>query len=195
VTLTCLGDIDGLAGYFPDPEENRGDGGESKVSTGLPRSWSNVAMTNHSIVTRLFGLARQLWSKFAPLPARVEAIQVVADLCSRSRRELLVENAILRHQLNVLRRSSGRPRLGLRDRLRLLLGAALLPAWRKAIVIVQPETILRWHRRGYRLFWRHCSKSRNRPRLNPETIDLIRDPISEPSVSLFRCCALCALGG
>jgi len=132
-------------------------------------------MTIHLIVTRFIGLARRLWSKFAPLPDRVEPLQVAADLCCRSRRELVVENAALRHQLSVLRRHAGRPRLGLRDRLRLLISAALLPAWRQAIVIVQPETILRWHRSGYRLFWRHRSKSRNRPRLNAETIELIRD--------------------
>jgi hypothetical protein len=65
------------------------------------------------------------------------------------------------------------PRLGLGDRLRLLLSASLLPAWREAIVIVQPETILKWHRSAYRLFWRRRSKSRNRARLSADTIDLI----------------------
>lgn len=85
-----------------------------------------------------------------------------------------MENATLRHQINVLRRNSGRPRLGLGDRLRLLLSATLLPSWRNAIVLVQPETVLKWHRAGYRLFWRHRSKSRNHPRVSAETIALIR---------------------
>jgi len=128
-----------------------------------------------SIVTRIFEVARRLWSRFAPLPTRVEPIQVAADLCCRSRRDLVVENATLRHQINVLRRGSGRPRLGLGDRFRLLLSARLLPSWRNAIVLVQPETVLKWHRAGYRLFWRHRSKSRNRPRLSAETIALIRE--------------------
>ena len=105
-----------------------------------------------SIVTRIFEVARRLWSRFAPLPTRVEPIQVAADLCCRSRRDLVVENATLRHQINVLRRGSGRPRLGLGDRFRLLLSARLLPSWRNAIVLVQPETVLKWHRAGYRLF-------------------------------------------
>ena len=121
------------------------------------------------------GAIRRLWSHLAPLRDRVEPLQVIADLCLRSRRELVVENATLRHQVSVLRRTSGRPRLGLTDRLRLLIGAALLPAWRMAIVLVQPETILRWHRTGFRLFWRHRSKSRNDSRLAPEKIDLSRD--------------------
>ena len=128
-----------------------------------------------SITTLLRGTVRRLWSYLAPLRDWVEPLQVVADLCLRSRRELVVENATLRHQVSVLRRTSGRPHLGLTDRLRLLIGAALLPAWRKAIVVVQPETILRWHRTGFRLFWQHRSKSRNDSRLALEKIDLIRD--------------------
>jgi putative transposase len=51
----------------------------------------------------------------------------------------------------------------------------LLPAWRKVIVVVQPDTILRWHRAGFRLFWWRKSKPGNRPRLTAETIELIRD--------------------
>jgi putative transposase len=127
-----------------------------------------------SIVTRIFEVARRLWSRFAPLPARVDPTQAAADLCCRSRRDLVVENATLRHQINVLRRGSDRPRLGLGDRLRLLLSARLLPSWRDAIVLVQPETVLKWHRAGYCLFWRHRSKSRNHPRVSAETLSLIR---------------------
>jgi len=93
----------------------------------------------------------------------------------RSRRELIIENAVLRHQVNVLRRRSKRPKLNLVDRLKLLVGARLLPSWRRAIAIVQPETVLRWHRAGFRLFWRRRSRSRKTSPLPPETIDLIRD--------------------
>jgi hypothetical protein len=107
----------------------------------LPGSWSNSTMT--SITTSILAAVRRLGSYFAPLRDRVEPLQVVADLCLRSRRELVVENVTLRRQLSVLRRTSGRPRLGLTDRLRLLVGAAFLPAWRKVIVVVQPETILK----------------------------------------------------
>ena len=132
-------------------------------------------MTIASIATPVLALARRLWSRFAPLPAAAEPLKVAADLCCRSRRELVIENAAHCHQLGVLRRVSGRPHLRLGDRLRLLLSASLLPAWREAIVIVQPETILKWHRSAYRLFWRRRSKSRNRTRLRADTIDLIRD--------------------
>jgi len=132
-------------------------------------------MTIASIATRLLGLGRRFWSRFAPLPAVVEPLKVAADLFCRSRGELVLENAALRHQLGVLRRRSPKPRLRPGDRMRLLLAAALLPVWRQAVLIVQPETILRWHRSGYRLFWRHRCRSRNRRRLDAGTIDLIRD--------------------
>jgi len=78
----------------------------------------------------------------------------------RSRRELIIENAVLRHQVNVLRRCSKRPTLHLAARLTLLIGARLLSSWRRAIVIVQPETVLRWHRTGFHLFWRRRSRPR-----------------------------------
>jgi hypothetical protein len=138
----------------------------------LPGSLSKSTVT--SITTLLLGAVRRLWSYFAPLRGRVEPIQVVADLCLRSRRALFVENVTLRRQVSVLRRTNGRRRLGLTDRLLLLIDAALLPAWRKAIVVVQPETILRWHRTGFRLFWRRRSKPRNDSGLAPEEIGLIR---------------------
>jgi len=92
----------------------------------------------------------------------------------QSRRELIIENAVFRHQVNVLRRRSKRPKLNLVDRLRLLVGARLLPSWRRAIAIVQPETVLRWHRAGFRRFWRRRSRPRKTSPLPPETIDLIR---------------------
>ena len=82
---------------------------------------------------------------------------------------------MLRHQLKVLRRRGGRPALGLADRLRLLVGAAVLPGWRHAITIVHPDTVLRWHRAGFRLFWRRKSTPRRGAPRPPATVALIRD--------------------
>jgi hypothetical protein len=69
-----------------------------------------------------------------------ESAAVAVDAV-RPRRELVLENAVLRHQVNILRRRSERPKLHLIDRLRLLIGARSLPSWRRAVVLVQPETI------------------------------------------------------
>jgi hypothetical protein len=116
----------------------------------------------------------RLWSQLTPRKSASEIVRVAVDAI-RSRRELVIENAVLRHQVNVLRRRSKRPTLHLMDRIKLLVGARLLSSWRRAIVVVQPETVLRWHRAGFRLFWRRRSRPRKASPLPSETIDLIRD--------------------
>jgi putative transposase len=124
----------------------------------------------HRILSRVRKCVSAAWRKLAPFaevpPTLVDAV--------RSRRELLVENAALRHQIVVLRRRVPRPSLTPVDRLRLLLSACLLPGWRDVVVLVQPQTILRW-RLGFRLFWRHKSKSWSRDRVTSDTVGLIRE--------------------
>lgn len=66
----------------------------------------------------------------------------------RSRTELVQENALLRKQLEVVCRQIRRPQLRRTDRAVLVLLARLAPRWRQAVLLVQPETILRWHARG-----------------------------------------------
>ncbi len=93
----------------------------------------------------------------------------------RSREELARENALLRKQLEVVCRQITRPRLTWTDRAMLVLLARLVPTWRSATLLVQPETILRWHRRGFRLLWRWRSKrTGGQPRISPATIALIQ---------------------
>jgi putative transposase len=112
------------------------------------------------------------WTRPATSTSLVPA--TVADLV-RSRPELVAENALLRQQLVVLARTAKRPRLTRADRPLLVLLASRVRAWRQALLIVQPETLLRWHREGFRLFWRWRSTPRRRPpRVAPETIALIR---------------------
>ena len=99
----------------------------------------------------------------------------LADL-ARGKSELVAENALLRQQLIILRRQSKRPVCTKRDRCLLVLLARATRSWRKALLIVQPETLLRWHRQGFRLFWKHKSKaSSNKPKVMAETIALIKD--------------------
>ena len=98
----------------------------------------------------------------------------------RGRAQLLAENALLRQQLLVLRRSITRPAVTPADRALLVLLTGRVRAWRRALLIVQPETLLRWHRAGFRALWR--AKSRpgpGRPPLAPETIALIRQLATE----------------
>jgi hypothetical protein len=99
----------------------------------------------------------------------------VADLF-KSRTRLEAENLFLRHQLTLALRQKP-PRLRLRgsDRVLLVWMVRLWPSLLDAVHVVQPETILRWHRAGVRAFWRWKSRSRaGRPKINRELRELIR---------------------
>ena len=71
----------------------------------------------------------------------------------RARRALVLENLALRHQLAVLQRAAPRPRLRPTDRLFWILLSRLWSGWTHALSLVQPETVIRWQRIGFRLFW------------------------------------------
>src|SRR6201989_3279964 len=95
----------------------------------------------------------------------------------RSRVSLEAENTILRHQLNVLRRQSPkRPTFGMLDR---LIFAGFYPFGPKvlgALAIVKPETVIKWHRAGFRSYWRWKSRRRGgRPTVALEIRKLIRE--------------------
>ena len=103
----------------------------------------------------------------------------------RSRAELQVEIAALHHQLQILRQRSGaRPRLRSSDRIFWTWLSRLWSGWRRALVIVKPETVLAWHRRGFQLYWRQKSRNRGagRPKVSREVRALIRKMcLSNPS--------------
>jgi putative transposase len=99
----------------------------------------------------------------------------IADL-AKGKSELLVENAMLRQQLIILHRHVKRPACRKTDRFLLVLLARMLRTWKQTLLIVQPETLLRWHREHFRLFWRHKSKADSRlPKISSETIVLIKE--------------------
>ena len=87
-----------------------------------------------------------------------------------------IENLALRHQLLVLQRSVDRPRLSRWDRILWVWLSRVWVGWRSTLAIVQPATVLAWHRQGFRLFWRWKSRPNpvGRPRLDAELRDLIR---------------------
>jgi len=94
----------------------------------------------------------------------------------RTKPQLIAENALLRQQLIVLNRSVKRPHLTASDRSLMVLLASRVRVWKTALLIVQPDTLLRWHRQGFRLFWRQKSRTGARSsRIPAETISLIKD--------------------
>src|SRR5215510_7913409 len=104
-------------------------------------------------------------------------VAAVRDLFS-SRAELEVELLALRHQLMVLERQRGERRLGLRrsDRWPWMVLSRLWSGWRGPLVLVKPETVIAWHRHGFRLLWSWKSRSRGpgRPEVPRDVVDLIR---------------------
>jgi putative transposase len=96
---------------------------------------------------------------------------------TRSKTELILENAFLRQQLIILDRQVKRPLARPHERMLLVALASRLRAWKQALLIVQPDTLLRWHRDLYRWLWKRKSRSTKRagcPPLPKERVDLIQ---------------------
>jgi putative transposase len=91
----------------------------------------------------------------------------------RARRELALENLVLRQQLATFKHRHPRPRLTDADRLFWVWLSSIWSGWRSSLHIVQPDTVVRWHRQGFRYYWRWKSRPRGRPKIDPEIRDLI----------------------
>src|ERR1019366_4036480 len=108
--------------------------------------------------------------------AALHILAAAASAAFKSRATLHLENLALRHQLGVLRRSVKRPKLTSADRLLWACLCGVWSDWRPALVIVKPETVIGWHRKGFRLYWtwkvRHGRPGR--PPISKEVRKLIR---------------------
>jgi len=95
----------------------------------------------------------------------------------KTRRSLALENLALRQQLAVLQRSAKRPRISNVDRGFWVLLRRIWPDWNSVLLIVKPETVIRWHRASFRRYWTWKSRRRRpgRPSVAPEVRDLIRN--------------------
>ena len=96
------------------------------------------------------------------------------------RRKLLLENLALRQQLATLKRR--RPRLGVFDKAFWVLARCFWSGWKEALIVVSPETVVRWHRAGFALYWRILSRARRmvgRKRISKEVSDLIFRMVAE----------------
>ena len=100
----------------------------------------------------------------------------------QTRRSLLVENLLLRQQLVALNQRRPKPRLAMFDKLFWVLAQRLSSGWKQALIVVSPETVVRWHRAGFALYWRTISKARRvvgRKRISKEVCDLIFRMVAE----------------
>jgi putative transposase len=129
---------------------------------------SQVRNAASAFAARAAGRLRDIWR-----PLGVGG-GFIADV-TRSRSELIAENAMLRQQLIVASRAVKRPALRTHERVLIVLLASVLPRWRRALLLVKPATVLRWHREGFRLFWRHKATSqRGEGRIGPDVVALIQ---------------------
>src|SRR5580693_7154178 len=93
-----------------------------------------------------------------------------------SRHKLALEAVALRQQLAVFKRRQSRPKLRRLDRMFWIIQRSVWPGWRESLILVKPETVVSWHRAGFRTFWRWRSRSGNpgRPKISREIRQLIR---------------------
>ena len=113
--------------------------------------------------------------------ALIRFLLTILVLPLKSKRRLQAENAILRQQVIVLRRKAkGRPQLTIADRWFFVQLYRWFPSILDALTIIRPETLLRWHRAGFRQYWRWKSRRRaGRPQIQEELRTLIQQMNAE----------------
>ncbi|WP_300464570.1 hypothetical protein [Desulfobacula sp.] len=90
-------------------------------------------------------------------------------------RYLVIENLALRQQLAIVKQHGNRPKIRTRDRILWVFLCRLWKDWKSALIIVQPETVIHWHRKGFKLFWKAKSRKRRvgRPSIDSDIRKLI----------------------
>ncbi len=113
-------------------------------------------------------------------------LNLLRDLL-RPNRDLLLENLALRQPILVLRRVNPKPPFSVWDKSFWVILCRLWDRWRHPLALVKPETVIAWHRKGWRLWWKWKSRPKEigRPRLPYEVIELIRRIIA-PTLAAFR---------
>ena len=105
----------------------------------------------------------------------IRTVVIVLRAFLMPRGNIIAENLALRHQLGILQRSVKRPMLRQWDRILWVWLSRFWAGWRSALLIVQPDTVVRWHRQGFKLYWRWKSRKKpGRPKTDAEIRSLIR---------------------
>src|SRR5882762_10379593 len=129
---------------------------------------TDLVLENLALRQQLALVRRPCWLQMPSVRRRgktrymIDLLRFVSGLAAdlvRRHGELIAENALLRQQLIVAHRKvAGRVRWAPWQRFTIALAARVAPAWREATLLVQPATILRWHRAGFRALWRRRSR-------------------------------------
>ena len=109
------------------------------------------------------------------MPFKLSDALSIAAAVYKVRADLVAENVALRHQLSCFLHRGHRPRLRPVDRVFWVLLSNFWSGWRESLAVVKPATVLAWHRKGFKLFWRWKSRKRGlgRPRIPIEVRRLI----------------------
>lgn len=116
----------------------------------------------------------------------LRAILTLAIGFCRSRRDLLLENLALRQQLTVLKQRRPQPRFGACDRTLWVMLRCLWSAWKEALILIQPGTVVRWHRVGFKAYRAWLSRHRThagRKRVSTELREFIFRMVAENPTS------------
>ena len=92
---------------------------------------------------------------------------------------LAIENLALRQQLAVMKKSVRRPKIRRRDRFFWVILSRLWHGWEDALILVQPENVIRWHRKGFKLYWKFKSQKIGRPSANIKIQKIVKKMIKE----------------
>jgi putative transposase len=84
----------------------------------------------------------------------------------KNQTELALENLALRQQLAILKRNRPHPQLRRRDRIFWARLSSVWQGWRASLIVVKSESVVRWHRKGFALYWTHLSKHHKSGRLH-----------------------------
>jgi hypothetical protein len=120
--------------------------------------------------------------KTGPMLTLLKLLSTFPTRFFRSRRDLLLENLALRQQLAVLRQRRPQTRFAASDRLFWVMLRRFWSGWKQALILVQPETVVQWHRAGFKAYWTWLSRHRapvGRKRIGIELRDLIFRIIAE----------------
>jgi transposase InsO family protein len=116
------------------------------------------------------------------MPRLLKLLLVLLVKSVSSRRNLLLENLALRQQLTVLRQRHPQPRFAVSDRLFWMVLRTLWSGWKQTLILVRPETVVRWHRAGFKMYWTWLSLHRvfpGRKRISAQLRQLIFRMVAE----------------
>jgi transposase InsO family protein len=130
-------------------------------------------------VSKNLGRIQNCFLKITKPTKSSQVLETLSDI-TRSKSELILENALLRQQLIVLNRQVKRPAFKPFDRFLIVVLASHLKGWKQALLILKPDTLLRWHRAGFKLFWKFKSRPKSyKPKIGIEIKELIEQMARE----------------